>query len=134
MGGGVGLSVLGKFRVTSEKSLFAMPETAIGIFPDVGGSAWLPHLNSGVGEYIGLSGARLGAADLLHTGIATHFVPSSRLNQLEEEIKKITDVSPTTIETLINHFSETPTDTGNIPSKYDTHTFFLVFSLDFLLS
>lgn len=53
MGGGVGLSVLGEFRVATEKSLFAMPETAIGIFADVGSTAWLPHLPDGYGAYIG---------------------------------------------------------------------------------
>lgn len=53
MGGGVGVSILGEFRVATEKSLFAMPETAIGIFPDVGSSAWLPHLQDGYGNYVG---------------------------------------------------------------------------------
>ncbi len=53
MGGGVGVSVLGEFRVATEKSMFAMPETAIGIFPDVGSSAWLPQLPDGYGNYIG---------------------------------------------------------------------------------
>jgi enoyl-CoA hydratase/carnithine racemase len=75
MGGGVGISVLGEYRVATEKTAFAMPETAIGLFPDVGGSAWLPHLNEdGYGNYIGLCGPRLKAADVLHAGIATHYI------------------------------------------------------------
>lgn len=86
MGGGVGVSVLGAFRVATEKTMFAMPETAIGLFPDVGSSSWLPHIPRGQGLYIGMTGCRLGAADLLHTGIATHFVPSSRLEELEHAI------------------------------------------------
>jgi 3-hydroxyisobutyryl-CoA hydrolase len=53
MGGGVGISVLGEFRVATEKTVFAMPECVIGLFPDVGGSAWLPHLSDGYGNYIG---------------------------------------------------------------------------------
>lgn len=53
MGGGVGISIFGEFRVATEKAVFAMPETAIGLFPDVGGSSWLPHLNDGFGAYIG---------------------------------------------------------------------------------
>jgi 3-hydroxyisobutyryl-CoA hydrolase len=53
MGGGVGVSIFGEFRVATEKAVFAMPETAIGLFPDVGGSSWLPHLKDGVGAYIG---------------------------------------------------------------------------------
>lgn len=86
MGGGVGVSVLGDFRIATERTLFAMPETAIGLFPDVGSSAWLPHLHPGVGEYIGLTGVRLGPADLLLAGIATHYIPSSKLPALEAAI------------------------------------------------
>jgi enoyl-CoA hydratase/carnithine racemase len=74
MGGGVGISILGEFRIATEKATFAMPETAIGIFPDVGSSAWLPHLQEGFGSYIGLTGVRLNAADLVITNLATHFI------------------------------------------------------------
>jgi enoyl-CoA hydratase/carnithine racemase len=86
MGGGVGISVLGEFRIATEKTMFAMPETAIGLFPDVGSSAWLPHLQGGQGLYIGLTGVRLNASDLLYTGIATHFLPSIELEKVEKEI------------------------------------------------
>ena len=61
---------------------------AIGLFPDVGSSAWLPHLTPGVGEYIGLTGVRLGPGDLLHTGIATHYITSNKIPQLEQLIEK----------------------------------------------
>lgn len=88
MGGGVGISVLGDFRVATEKTVFAMPETGIGLFPDVGSSAWLPHLTNGFGKYIGLTGCRLAAADLLYSGIATHYIPSVQLSDLEEAIIK----------------------------------------------
>lgn len=90
MGGGVGISALGKFRVATEKTLFAMPETAIGLFPDVGSSFWLSNLKpSGVGLYIGLSGVRLQASDLLHTGIATHYVRSANLERLETALSQV---------------------------------------------
>ena len=56
MGGGCGVSVHGKFRVASEKSLYAMPETAIGLFPDVGGSYFLSRLKGGLGMFLGLTG------------------------------------------------------------------------------
>lgn len=59
MGGGVGLSVHGKYRVATEKTLFAMPETAIGLFPDVGGSHFLPQLKGKLGLFLGLTGHRL---------------------------------------------------------------------------
>ena len=56
MGGGVGLSVHGRFRVATEKTMFAMPETAIGLFPDVGGSHFLPRLQGRLGHYLALTG------------------------------------------------------------------------------
>lgn len=59
MGGGAGLSVHGKYRIATEKTLFAMPETAIGLFPDVGGTFFLPRLKGKLGLYLGLTGDRL---------------------------------------------------------------------------
>lgn len=59
MGGGVGVSVHGKYRIATERTLFAMPETAIGLFPDVGGSYFLPRLQGKLGAYLGLTGFRL---------------------------------------------------------------------------
>jgi 3-hydroxyisobutyryl-CoA hydrolase len=66
MGGGVGVSAHGSFRVCTEKTLFAMPETAIGLYPDVGGSFFLSRMFDGeVGTYLGLTGARLKGIDVL---------------------------------------------------------------------
>mmetsp|Transcript_12547 Transcript_12547/g.14718 ORF Transcript_12547/g.14718 Transcript_12547/m.14718 type:complete len:374 (-) Transcript_12547:264-1385(-) len=90
MGGGVGISIHGKYRVATENTLFAMPETSIGFFPDVGSTYWLPRLSGGLGNYIALTGARLKANDLLYAGIATHYVPSERLNDL---VQAVVDVS-----------------------------------------
>lgn len=84
MGGGVGLSVHSRFRVASEQTMFAMPETAIGFFPDVGGSHFLPRLQGELGMYLGLTGARLKGYDTVHAGIATHYI-SSRIFPLFEE-------------------------------------------------
>lgn len=83
MGGGVGLSVHGSHRIATERMMFAMPETAIGLFPDVGGGWFLPRLPGEVGTYLALTGARLDAAGAVALGIATHFVPSMRLEGLE---------------------------------------------------
>jgi len=82
MGGGVGVSIHGSHRVVTERTLFAMPETAIGLFPDVGGSYFLPRLPGAAGMYLGLTGRRLRAADCLALGIAHAFVPSARLEAL----------------------------------------------------
>ncbi len=82
MGGGVGLSIHGPFRVATENTLFAMPETGIGLIPDVGGTHALSRLPGQIGTWAALTGARLKAADCLYAGIATHFVPVERLTVL----------------------------------------------------
>lgn len=74
MGGGLGLSVHGTFRVLSDKASMAMPETAIGFFPDVGASHFLSRLPGALGPYLGLTGYRMDAADALYTGLGTHLV------------------------------------------------------------
>lgn len=86
MGGGVGLSVHGRYRVATERTLFAMPETRIGLFPDVGGSYFLPRLCDKLGLYLALTGHRLKGVDVLSAGIATHYVESSKLPELESEL------------------------------------------------
>lgn len=83
MGGGVGIAVLGSHRVVSEKTMFAMPETAIGLFPDVGGSWFLNKCPGEVGMYLALTGARLKAADTIAADIATNFVPSDKIDAVE---------------------------------------------------
>lgn len=86
MGGGVGLSVHGKYRVATERTMFAMPETAIGLFPDVGGGYFLPKLQGKLGLYLGLTGFRLKGKDVAKAGIATHYVESKNLDALEKEL------------------------------------------------
>jgi len=88
MGGGVGLSIHGAVRIATERTLFAMPETAIGLFPDVGGSWFLPRLPGGIGLYLALSGERLKAPDCLYTGIATHWAPAERLPRIVEALER----------------------------------------------
>jgi len=86
MGGGVGVSVHGRYRVVTEKTMFAMPETGIGFFPDVGGGYFLPRCPGATGMYLGLTGARLGAADCLYTGIATHGCQSSDIARIKQTL------------------------------------------------
>jgi len=83
MGGGVGVSVHGSHRIATERTQIAMPETGIGLFPDVGTTYVLPRLPGALGTYLALTGARLGPADALYTGLATHFVESANLPGLE---------------------------------------------------
>jgi enoyl-CoA hydratase/carnithine racemase len=88
MGGGIGISVHGSHRVATEKAVFAMPETAIALLPDVGTSYVLPRLPGALGMYIGLTGARMAGADALYAGLATHYVPSEHLGALADAVVK----------------------------------------------
>lgn len=92
MGGGVGLSVHGRFRVATEKTLFAMPETGIGLFPDVGGGYFLPRLQGKLGLFLALTGFRLKGRDVHRAGVATHFVDSNKMSGLEQELVKCPSV------------------------------------------
>lgn len=76
MGGGAGISINGRFRVVTDSTMFAMPETGIGLFPDVGGSFFLSKLGP-LGAFIGLTGERLKAPEMMYTGLGTHYVPGS---------------------------------------------------------
>jgi len=87
MGGGVGISVHGTYRVATEKTLFAMPETGIGLFPDVGGGHFLPRLkHHNMGRFLALTGHRLRGVDNLHVGIATHVCEKSKIESLTEQL------------------------------------------------
>jgi len=88
MGGGVGLSLHGPYRVCTEKTMFAMPETSIGLIPDVGGTYALGRLScTASGMYAGLTGHRLKASDCMRLGLGTHFVSEKRLDGLVEKLK-----------------------------------------------
>src|SRR5947209_4866030 len=82
MGGGAGVSVNGAYRIATERTIFAMPETGIGLFPDVGATRFLNLCPGHVGRYLGLTGVRLGPSDALYCGFATHFVPRERVPAL----------------------------------------------------
>jgi len=88
MGGGVGISVHAPIRIATDNTVFAMPETAIGFFTDVGASYFLPRLNNNVklGLFLGITGHRLKAKDLVKNGVATHFVPQNKLEELYKDI------------------------------------------------
>lgn len=91
MGGGVGISQPAKYRVATEHTRFAMPETGIGLFPDVGGGWYLPRLEGRVGAFLALTGARLDGAECLALGLATHYLPSANLAEAKERIAQHPD-------------------------------------------
>ena len=104
MGGGVGLSAPARYRLATERTTFAMPETGIGLFPDVGGGWFLPRLPGRIGLWLALTGARIKAADCLHAGLATHHVPSERLPELKAALAE----NPSDIEALLAQFHVDP--------------------------
>jgi enoyl-CoA hydratase len=88
MGGGVGISMPAKFRVATENTRLAMPETGIGLFPDVGGGWFLSRLSGRMGQFLALTGARMDGAECLWTGLATHYLPAEALPEAKERIAK----------------------------------------------
>ena len=100
MGGGVGLSRPCRFRVATERTTFAMPETGIGLFPDVGGGWYLSRMSDHIGLWLALTGARIKAADCELTGLATDYVESAQLPALKAAIL----AEPAAIETILTEF------------------------------
>jgi enoyl-CoA hydratase len=88
MGGGIGLSIHAPYRVATEHAVFAMPETGIALFPDVGATYALPRMPGRLGMFLGLTGTRLTGADAVHAGFATHFVPRAGLPALQADLAR----------------------------------------------
>jgi enoyl-CoA hydratase/carnithine racemase len=88
MGGGVGISLPCEFRIATENTRLAMPETGIGLFPDVGGGWYLSRLPGRVGQFMALTGARLDGAECLYLQLATHYVEQSGIADLVDRIIK----------------------------------------------
>ena len=91
MGGGVGISLPCTYRVATENTRLAMPETGIGLFPDVGGGWYLPRLPGCAGRFIALTGARLDGAECKYLGLATHYTLNASLDEMIERIHKAPD-------------------------------------------
>ncbi|WP_442679889.1 enoyl-CoA hydratase/isomerase family protein [Sphingomonas sp. ASY06-1R] len=83
MGGGVGIALPARYRVATERTMFAMPEATIGLYPDVGGGWYLSRLPGRIGQYLALTAARLSGADAVAIGLATHYIPSDRLDAVK---------------------------------------------------
>jgi len=108
MGGGVGISLPARYRVATERTRFAMPETGIGLFPDVGAGWFLPKLHGRSGLWLALTGARLGPADCELLGLATDVVPSALLPELKTELAR----EPAALERVL---TELEADPGHAP-------------------
>lgn len=106
MGGGCGLSVHGDFRVATERTTYAMPETGIGLFPDVGGSYFMPRCPGETGMFSALTGDRLRAADAVYLGIATSYTPSEKLDALTKALTETDLSNKGNIESVLQDFHE----------------------------
>lgn len=102
MGGGVGISQPAKYRVATENTRFAMPETGIGLFPDVGGGWFLSRLAGRLGQFLALTGARLNGAECKEVGLATHYVPSENLEEAKQRISE----NPDRIDGILGQLSD----------------------------
>jgi enoyl-CoA hydratase len=104
MGGGVGISCPCKYRIATERTLFAMPETSIGLFPDVGGGRYLSRLRGRIPQFLALTGARLDGAECVALGLATHYISSDRLEEVKRQLIEV----PEHVEAILRAASVEP--------------------------
>ncbi|UXN07581.1 enoyl-CoA hydratase/isomerase family protein [Bartonella sp. HY761] len=114
MGGGVGLSIHGSHRIITEKTVFAMPESAIGFFPDVGTSAVLPGLPNQFGLYLALTGEKIKQGDCLQFGLATHALHESDLAAFKQELINSGNPRPFLEANAVELDFDTPIETRNM--------------------
>ena len=101
MGGGVGIACPCRYRVATERTILAMPETTIGLFPDVGGGRYLSRLRGRLAQFLALTGARLNGAECFRLRLATHYLPSDRLEEAKERIA----AQPFRVEAILDELS-----------------------------
>src|SRR5271170_434718 len=108
MGGGFGVSVHGSHRIATERLTFAMPETTIGLFPDVGGTWFLTRCPGEIGTYLALTGRRVKRADARYCGYATHAVPSASLASLRDQLFAAAPRDGAAVAALVAPFAAPP--------------------------
>lgn len=113
MGGGVGISLPCRYRVATERTVFAMPETGIGLFPDVGGGWYLPRLPGRIGAWLAATGGRINGADAKAVGIATHYMPSDTL----EAVKDAIIANPADLDTILTAHATQPPESALMAQK-----------------
>ncbi len=111
MGGGVGLSVHAPFRVATERTMFAMPETGIGYFPDVGVTRVLARLDGRIGQYLGMTGARISGEEAYLVGLATHYITSGNIDALAHRLSTLpaeSALNPSLVSQALHEFDADP--------------------------
>ena len=131
MGGGVGISQPARFRVATENTKFAMPETGIGLFPDVGGGWYLSRLEGRVGQFLALTGARIAGAGCLALGLATHYLTS---NLLAEAKSRIATEDVERIDGILGTLSVTPPDSKIVETLFQINRHFASDRLEDILA
>ncbi len=131
MGGGVGISQPARFRVATENTKFAMPETGIGLFPDVGGGWYLSRLEGRVGQFLALTGARIAGAGCLSFGLATHYLTS---HVLAEAKSRIATEDVDRIDGILRTLSVTPPDSKIVETIVQINRHFASDKLEDILS
>ena len=120
MGGGAGISVHAKYRIATENTVFAMPEGKIGFFTDVAGGKFLSQLENNIGMYLGLTSAQVRGKDAVRAGVATHYIPSSKIEEFEKTVvaalvrNNMCSTAHTVIDSVLEKFSEPVT--GEFPN------------------
>ncbi len=119
MGGGMGISIHGRYRVVTDKTVMAMPETGIGFFPDVGGSYFLNRCPGQMGMFMAITGEKITAGDAMYAGLATHYVPSSKIDALRSALIAIQDTAE--LENVLNRHKEAapPSDLSAVQPLID---------------
>ncbi|HLY58799.1 MAG TPA: enoyl-CoA hydratase/isomerase family protein [Stellaceae bacterium] len=108
MGGGCGLAMNAQYRIATERSLAAMPETMLGLFPDVGATLFLNELPGEMGLYLGLTGTRLRAGDLVALGMATHYVAGASVPDLVGMLAAADPLAPAVIDSVLARVAADP--------------------------
>lgn len=120
MGGGVGISVYGSHRIVTERTRFAMPETGIGFFPDIGASWFLTRRPGECATYLALTGEAVGASDVIALGLADSFVPALHLEDLADALAAISSGrSRSEVSEVVERFSE-PAPAGTVWPRHET--------------
>jgi len=113
MGGGVGIACPCRYRVATERTVLAMPETTIGIFPDVGGGRYLSRLRGRLAQFLALTGARLDGAECLKLRLATHYLPSDRVEEAKQRIM----AQPFRVQAILDELSEDDVPSARIAAN-----------------
>ena len=130
MGGGVGVGLPARYRIATERTVLAMPEATIGLFPDVGGGWYLSRLPGRLGQYLALTAARLDGADAKAIDLATHYVPSDALEDLKAKLV----ADPRDAEAILDAASIAPPDAPILAQRHEIDRFFAADTVEEILA